>query len=346
MFFKASCRRNPQTEKVESYYRLVESYRDGNNYIRHRTIVTAGFIDHFTADELIFIQKNISDRANGKPILFVQDSDLHLLEYADQLYCKALKDKKVDSKTDPNKDMAHVDLNTLEHPHTKEFGGEWLGFQALKQLKIDSFLMEQKWSDEKIQLAMTQIISRAVFPASENKTSKWIAENSSICELTGYPIQKITKDKLYQSALDLYAVKDDLEQFLSKKTDELFDIHDTIYLYDLNNTYFESPKRNSHLAQFGRSKEKRGDAKLVVLAVVVNLEGFLKYSNIYQGNMADCKTLSDMIESLKVGSGLTNKKSLIVFDAGISTQENLDMVVAKGYDYVCVSRTKPNNYDL
>ena len=346
MFFKASCRRNPQTEKVESYYRLVESYRDGNNYIRHRTIVTAGFIDHFTADELIFIQKNISDRANGKPILFVQDSDLHLLEYADQLYCKALKDKKVDSKTDPNKDMAHVDLNTLEHPHTKEFGGEWLGFQALKQLKIDSFLMEQKWSDEKIQLAMTQIISRAVFPASENKTSKWIAENSSICELTGYPIQKITKDKLYQSALDLYAVKDDLEQFLSKKTDELFDIHDTIYLYDLTNTYFESPKRNSHLAQFGRSKEKRGDAKLVVLAVVVNLEGFLKYSNIYQGNMADCKTLSDMIESLKVGSGLTNKKSLIVFDAGISTQENLDMVVAKGYDYVCVSRTKPNNYGL
>jgi hypothetical protein len=84
----------------------------------------------------------------------------------------------------------------------------------------------------------------------------------------------------------------------------------------------------------------------VVLAVVVNLEGFLKYSNIYQGNMADCKTLSDMIDNLKIGSGLTNTKSLIVFDAGIATQENLDMVVAKGYDYVCVNRTKSNNYDL
>jgi hypothetical protein len=346
MYFKASCRRNPQTEKVESYYRLVESYRDANNYIRHRTIVTAGFIDHFTAEELNFIQKNISDRINGKPILMVQDSDTHLLEYADELYRKALKDKKIDSKIDPNKDMVHVDLNTLEHPQAKEFGAEWLGFQALKQLKIDSFLMEQKWSDEKIQLAMTQIISRAVFPASENKTSKWIGENSSICELTGYPIQKITKDKLYQSALDLYAVKDDLEQFLSKKTDELFDIQDTIYLYDLTNTYFEGQKKNSDLAQFGRSKEKRSDAKLVVLAVVVNLEGFLKYSNIYQGNMADCKTLSDMIDNLKVGSGLSNQKSLIVFDAGIATQENLDMVVAKGYDYVCVNRTKLVNYNL
>ena len=346
MYFRISCRKNPQTQKVESYYRLVESYRDANNYIRQRTIVTAGFIDHYTADELLFIQKNITDRINGNPVLFVQDSDVPLLEYADELYYKALKSKKVDSKPDPSKDMVCVDLNTLEHPDAKEFGGEWLGFQALKQLKIDSFLMEQKWSDEKIQLAMTQIISRSVFPASENKTSKWIAENSSICELTGYPIQKITKDKLYQSALDLYAVKDDLEQFLSKKTDELFDIQDTIYLYDLTNTYFEGQKRNSNLAQFGRSKEKRTDAKLVVLAVVVNLEGFLKYSNIYQGNMADCKTLSDMIDDLKVVRGLSNKKALIVFDAGIATQENLDIVVAKGYDYVCVNRTKSNNYDL
>jgi len=114
----------------------------------------------------------------------------------------------------------------------------------------------------------------------------------------------------------------------------------------LTNTYFEGQKRNSDLAQFGRSKEKRSDAKLVVLAVVVNLEGFLKYSNIYQGNMTDCKTLSDMIDNLKVGSGLSNQKSLIVFDAGIATQENLDMVVAKGYDYVCVNRSKLVNYDL
>ena len=150
MFFKLTCRRNPQTEKVESYYRLVESYRDANNFIRHRTIVTAGFIDHFSADELIFIQKNITDRISGKPILFVQDCDAHLLEYADELYYKALKNKKIDFKIDPEKDMAHVDLNTLQHPEAKEFGGEWLGFQALKQLKIDSFLMEQKWPEEKI----------------------------------------------------------------------------------------------------------------------------------------------------------------------------------------------------
>jgi hypothetical protein len=34
----------------------------------------------------------------------------------------------------------------------------------------------------------------------------------------------------------------------------------------------------SELANYGRSKEKRNDAKLVVLALVVNIYGFIKYS--------------------------------------------------------------------
>jgi hypothetical protein len=38
--------------------------------------------------------------------------------------------------------------------------------------------------------------------------------------------------------------------------------------------------RESRIAKFGRSKEKRNDTRLVVLAVVVNPEGFLKESQI------------------------------------------------------------------
>ena len=71
----------------------------------------------------------------------------------------------------------------------------------------------------------------------------------------------------------LFREKDILEQHLSKRTNELFDLHDTIYIYDLTNTYFEGQQKNSTLAQFGRSKEKRSDCKLIVLALVVNTEG-------------------------------------------------------------------------
>jgi hypothetical protein len=43
-------------------------------------------------------------------------------------------------------------------------------------------------------------------------------------------------------------------------------------------------RNNSKIAKFGLSKEKRSDAKLLVLSVVVNTEDFLKYSQIFEGN--------------------------------------------------------------
>ncbi len=86
---------------------------------------------------------------------------------------------------------------------------------------------------------MTQVISRAVYPGSELATSKWIKEKSAVCGITGYDVNKITKDKLYQSALNLYQHKAAIEKHLSTITNELFDLQDRIMLYDLTNTYFE-----------------------------------------------------------------------------------------------------------
>jgi hypothetical protein len=85
-------------------------------------------------------------------------------------------------------------------------------------------------------LALTHIISRAVYPASELKTNRWIKENSAVCELTGFPMGKITKDRLYAISKRLYVMKDDLERYLSHQTNELFDIEDKIIIFDLTNT--------------------------------------------------------------------------------------------------------------
>jgi len=66
------------------------------------------------------------------------------------------------------------------------------------------FLQSQGWSEEEIQLAATKIISRAVYPASELKTSYWIQRNSAVCELTGYDINRITKQTLSQRSTTIW----------------------------------------------------------------------------------------------------------------------------------------------
>ena len=119
----------------------------------------------------------------------------------------------------------------------------------------------------------------------------------------------------------------------------MFDLEDKIILYDLTNTYFEGGMQDSRIAKFGRSKEKRNDARIIVLAVVTNREGFLKYSNIFEGNMSDCKTLETVVDTLSNETSCTVRKPVVVIDAGIATEDNIAMLREKGYDYVCVSRS-------
>lgn len=121
--------------------------------------------------------------------------------------------------------------------------------------------------------------------------------------------------QLYGISHKLYKVKDTLEQYLSRRTNETFDLSDRILLYDLTNTYFEGRMQGSRMVKFGRSKEKRNDARIVVLAVVVNREGFLKYSSLFEGNMADCKTLKTIVDILSRQTSFSDRKPIIVTDA-------------------------------
>ncbi len=255
--------------------------------------------------------------------------------------------EKKDKKANRNgKDLQLIDLNSIRNKDVREIGAEWLSYQAMRQLQIAPFLESLGWSDDQVKLAQTHIISRAVYPASELETTRWIRENSAVCEVTGYNAEQITKDRLYAISKKLYSEKEALEQHLSIRTNELFDIQDKIILYDLTNTYFEGRKQGSELAKYGRSKEKRSDAKLVVLGLVINPEGFIKYSSILEGNMVDCKTLEGMIGKLRVKTSSSARKALVVIDAGIATDENLKMILDHGYDYLCVSRSDLKTYKI
>lgn len=132
-----------------------------------------------------------------------------------------------------------------------------------------------------------------------------------MCELTGYDHEKVTKYKLYEISKKLYQEKAGLENHLSMCTNELFNLKDKIILHDLMNTYFEGRMNSSQLAKFRRSKEKRSDAKLIVLAVVINAEGFLKHSDIFEGNTSDCSTLKAVITSLNQRAGYTCGKPIM-----------------------------------
>jgi len=121
-------------------------------------------------------------------------------------------------------------------------------------------------------------------------------------------------------------------------------LEDKVILFDLTNTYFEGRMLGNGKARHGRSKEKRSDCPLIVLALVVNAEGFIKYSTIFEGNRSDSTTLCEVIDKLQNSTSTFTTRAIIVIDAGIATEANLAMITEKGYDYVCVSRSNLKKY--
>lgn len=343
MFVKPLSKYNKTTKERYSLYQLCESYRlDGR--IRHRVIIGLGKLKELPTDEQkMLLGKRIEEMIQGKTRLPLEESDEQVERLTRYFYNEIRKKQRYDVKG-YTRDWQVVDVNTVKNKDAREVGAEWLCKQAFEQLKISDFLRSSGWEQENIALATTHIISRTVYPASELKTVSFIKENSAVSELTGYNKDKLTKDKLYGISQALYSMKDQLENYLSLKTNELFDLDDKIILYDLTNTYYEGRMMGSKIAKFGRSKEKRKDAKLVVLAAVVNREGFLKYSNIFRGNMADSKTLESLVKTISQATSFSGRKPIVVMDAGIATEDNLMMLRKEGYDYMCVSRSSLKNY--
>lgn len=353
MFIKTIVKTNKKSGKRYDYYRLCESYRL-NGKPRHRTIISLGALENIQTKE---VRKLLADRIEemltGSIKLFKDVNNLHVEQYAKQFYDKIIAKKLYDvsnpittNNDSCTTDYTEVDLNSFAIEDAREIGAEWLVYQAVKQLEIDKMLKQFGFQEKELKIAVAHIIARSVFPASEHKTAQWINENSGLLELPGLANLKINKNHLYNSSKKLYSIKDKNEEFLATKTNELFDLQDTVILYDLTNTYFEGVKKNSKYAKFGRSKEKRTDARIISLALVINVFGFVRYSKIYAGNISDGSTLEKTIDDLEARRINKLAKPIIALDAGFSSEDNLKMLLARGYDYISVSRVKLKDYVL
>lgn len=349
MFIREVKKQRSKDSKTFYQYNLVQTSRiDGK--VKQNVILYLGS-DPLLADK--DNRKMVLDMLKSKifmqPDIFPSDVPEHLRALAMSLYEKYLikygepEPDQVSIPPAPEKaDMHLVDVKGLQVADVKTFGGEHLCRQVLDKLKLRECLLNLGFEDKQADKALIAIASRAVFSSSEYKTAQLLDMNSELAGCFGYR-SSITHKQLYAVADKLYAHKEQIDSFLYNRITNLFDIEDKLVIFDISNTYFETGKKNSKLAFHGKSKEKRSDCPLVVFTGVINAQGFIRHSRIYEGNKPDTNTLSDMVADLEKYSGKAKKKT-IVMDAGIATEDNLTLIREKGYDYVCVSRKRLRDY--
>ena len=99
MYSKVSMRTNPRTDRYSGYYRLVESYRDSNDRICHRTMLNAGYPDELNTDQLNLIQKILTAKVASPdqplPELPFTD-DAAVIHYVDEFYTRMVAEKRID----------------------------------------------------------------------------------------------------------------------------------------------------------------------------------------------------------------------------------------------------------
>ena len=234
-------------------------------------------------------------------------------------------------------DFETVDLHSLSHEHCRSVGLEHIALETIRKLHLDQKLLELGLSKREVETAIGVVVGRLVKPGSERKTHYWLQNLTGLDELIGCHFSPLSMRKVYEVSDVLLSKKDHLENHLAQKEKDLFAFENAIVFYDLTNTYFEGSALGVPKAKRGHSKEKRSDAPLITLGLVLNQEGFPQRSHIFAGNVSEPSTLEEVIKNLQVSQ---KEKPIIVLDAGFSTEDNLRWLRKHHFPYLVCSRKR------
>ncbi len=355
-------------------YRLVDTYRIADR-VRQRTLLNLGSSFYFSREQWPELIQRIEEIILGQhkvllPCLPEIESEAQriaaqLLSKFDGSELLLHPDKGgTDTREDPSvtehgprrdgRDLLHsIDLNSLELMDSRSVGGEAVALSALLTVKLDDKFEALGFNRKQINAAIGNIIGRMVQPGSERSTHQWLQQSSALGELLDCDYGQQSLSALYRASDLLWKHHDEIESYLYQQHSALFQVEETITLFDLTNTFFEGTGKYNDHAAYGHSKEKRSDCPLVTLALVLDGSGFSRRSQIFPGNISEPSTLQQMIDGLRTSkAALSSQQPLdlhklptIVMDAGIASEENITWLREQGYPYIVVSRKRRLEFD-
>jgi len=235
-------------------------------------------------------------------------------------------------------DAIGVRLSELRVERPRQWGACWLAVALWQQLELDSFwrarLRPSREGTPWLKVLKTLVAYRLIDPGSEWKLHRQWFDASAMADLLDSDFALAEKNTLYRCLDRLVEHKDELFKFLKRRWGELFGAKFDVLLYDLTSTYFETDVERGaeDLRQFGYSRDKRGDCRQVVIALIVTPEGFPLSYEVLAGNTADSTTLSEFLDCIERRYGKADR--IWVMDRGVPTEESLAKMRTMGASYL------------
>jgi transposase len=232
--------------------------------------------------------------------------------------------------------VARVLLNKVRLERTRQFGSCWLGLELWKRLALDRFFEEAvddrdadvPWS----RVAAVLAINRLCAPGSELALEERWYPSTALDDLLGIEGGKINDTRLYRCLDRILPYKTKLEQHLKQRYGELFGAEFDVLLYDLTSTYVEGAAERNAMMRRGYSRDHRPDCEQMVIALIVNSEGFPFSYETFDGNRADVTTMETILRMVERKYGKARR--IWVMDRGIVSEQNLAAIRKRGGQYL------------
>jgi hypothetical protein len=232
--------------------------------------------------------------------------------------------------------VARVLVNRVRLERLRQFGACWLGLELWRRLELDLFFAacldkheaDVPWSRVVAVLA----INRLCAPGSELAIEERWYPTTALDDLLNIEEGKINDTRLYRCLDRILPYKTQLEQHLKQRYGELFGAEFDVLLYDLTSTYVEGAAEKNPMMARGYSRDHRPDCEQMVIALIVNTEGFPFSYETFNGNRADVSTMETILRMVERKYGTARR--IWVFDRGIVSEENLAAIRKRGGQYL------------
>jgi transposase len=226
---------------------------------------------------------------------------------------------------DDDPQVARVLLNKVRLERTRQFGSCFLGLELWKRLELDRFF-ERSIDHESADVPWSRVaallaINRLCAPGSELAIEQRWYPSTALDDLLEIEEGKINDTRLYRCLDRILPHKTKLERHLKERYGALFGAEFDVLLYDLTSTYVEGAAEKNPMVRRGYSRDHRPDCEQLVIALIVNNEGFPFSYETFDGNRADVSTMETILRMVERKYGKARR--IWVFDRGIVSEENL-----------------------
>src|SRR5579872_2647639 len=232
--------------------------------------------------------------------------------------------------------VARVLLNKVLLERTRQFGSCWVGLELWKHLELDRFFQqtvdEQEADVPWSRVAAVLAINRLCAPGSELAVEERWYPSTALDDLLGIEEGKINDTRLYRCLDRILPHKIKLERHLKQRYGELFSAEFDVLLYDLTSSYVEGAAEKNPMMRRGYSRDHRPDCEQMVIALIVNSEGFPFSYETFDGNRADVSTMETILRMVERKYGQARR--IWVFDRGVVSEENLQSIRRRGGQYL------------